>query len=350
MVVDTLERPYRVLVLGGTNFIGRGVVRQLRDHRCAVAVFHRGEHEADDEPEGVRHVHGDRAQLETFRDEFTAFAPDVVVDMRAMVEADAKTTARVMTGIARRAVLISSMDVYRAYDVLRGKDSGSSQPVPFDERSELRKGLYPYRSDPPRADSDPAKWMDGYDKILIERIFLDNDDMPGTVLRLPAVYGPRDRQTRFLAVSKRINDGRHTIVLDETTSGWRFMHGFVDDMAHGIVLATLDDRASGQVYNIGEPQSPTIAERIALVAEAAGWDLRVVLKPSDAGVNEGYNFTQDMVGETTKIRRELGYGEQTPTAQGIRETVSWKRANEPAEVDASSFDYQAEDRLLQEIT
>src|SRR5581483_6048768 len=192
----------RVLVLGGTQFIGRSLVRELHRQGCEIAVFHRGTREAEDEPPGVQHIHGDRANLDDFRQHLAAFDPEVVVDMRALLEAHAVAVARVLTGIARRAVLVSSMDVYRAYDVLRGKDQGGLQPAPISEEAELRRHLYPYRGAELRGDSDPAKWMDDYDKIPIERIFLANTEMPATVLRLPAVYGPWDRQTRFLSVSK----------------------------------------------------------------------------------------------------------------------------------------------------
>jgi nucleoside-diphosphate-sugar epimerase len=49
----------RVLVVGGTVFIGPSVVRQLAHAGHSVAVFHRGEHEID-LPADVRHIHADR--------------------------------------------------------------------------------------------------------------------------------------------------------------------------------------------------------------------------------------------------------------------------------------------------
>ncbi len=55
----------RVLVIGGTRFIGLHTVRALVEAGCEVALFHRG----DTEPEGlphVQHVHGDRRELLSF--------------------------------------------------------------------------------------------------------------------------------------------------------------------------------------------------------------------------------------------------------------------------------------------
>lgn len=48
----------RILVIGGTNFIGPPVVRQLSEMGCEVTVFNRGNTQAD-LPPGVSYVRGD---------------------------------------------------------------------------------------------------------------------------------------------------------------------------------------------------------------------------------------------------------------------------------------------------
>ena len=70
----------RVLVVGGTGFIGPRVVRRLVDGGREVAVFHRGRKEAD-LPEGVERVRGDRRKLGEHAGELRRLAPDVVLDM-----------------------------------------------------------------------------------------------------------------------------------------------------------------------------------------------------------------------------------------------------------------------------
>ena len=54
----------------------------------------------------------------------------------------------------------------------------------------------------------------------------------------------------------------------------------------------------------------------------------------------------DLVVDTGRIRRELGYEEVVPLDEALRRTVTWERANPPAEVDETRFDYAAEDRAL----
>jgi len=78
----------RVLIIGGTVFVGPSVVRELVSGGHEVAVLHRGEHETD-LPASVRHIHGDRARIVDHRDAFRSFDPDTVVDMRSMTEKDA---------------------------------------------------------------------------------------------------------------------------------------------------------------------------------------------------------------------------------------------------------------------
>src|SRR6185437_677540 len=107
----------RILVIGGTQFIGPFVVRRLDRMGHEVTIFHRGQTEADLPPR-VRHIHGARAHLSDFALELQRLAPEVVLDMRALTEYDARATVDAVRGIARRVVAISSMDVYHAFGVL----------------------------------------------------------------------------------------------------------------------------------------------------------------------------------------------------------------------------------------
>src|SRR5207245_5809173 len=133
----------------------------------------------------------------------------------AMTEADARSLGQTFTGIARRVVVASSVDVYRAYDVLRAKEPGPPDPVPLTEDSPLRGQIYPYRGETLREPDDPARWLDDYDKILVERVVLGEPRLPGTVLRLPMVYGPGDYQHRIFAHPTRMDDRRPAILLHD---------------------------------------------------------------------------------------------------------------------------------------
>src|SRR5690348_7731652 len=120
----------RLLILGGTSFIGPAVVSRLLELGHEVTVFHRGEHERDAVPD-VPPIHGDRADLARHADVLRIARPDVVIDMRAMFERDAASAVDTFRGVAGRLVAISSADVYRAYGRLHGSEPGPLEPMPI---------------------------------------------------------------------------------------------------------------------------------------------------------------------------------------------------------------------------
>src|SRR6266704_805124 len=242
----------RILVIGGTNFIGPLVVRTLNEEEHKVTVFHRGQTRTD-LPHGVQELLGDRRPLARSAVELQRIAPEVVLDMIPATEQDAQEVMSIFNGVARRVVAISSQDVYRAFGRVNGKEAGPVDAVPITEDSPLRENLYPYRSEIPRRQDDPRRWEDDYDKILVERVVMSNPDLPGTVLRLPMVYGPGDYQHRLFRYLKRMDDKRPVILLDEAEAQWRWTHGYVENVADAIALAVTDERAAGRIYNVGEP-------------------------------------------------------------------------------------------------
>ena len=126
-----------VLVLGGTRFIGPYVVRLLVEQEHEVTVFHRGETEAD-LPASVRHVHADFASLTEHARKMRYDRPDVVLDMVPYLDKDGHGVDH-FRGIARRAAVVSSCDVYRAFGRLWQTEPGPPDPVPLTEASPLRK-------------------------------------------------------------------------------------------------------------------------------------------------------------------------------------------------------------------
>jgi nucleoside-diphosphate-sugar epimerase len=341
----------RVLIIGGVSFVGLVVTRELLAGGHTVAVYHRGTSEPE-EARGATHIHGDRDELEEARGELAAFRPDVAIHMIAMTEAHGQAFTRALHGVASRAVVISSQDVYRAYGRLLGLEPGAPDPTPLDEDAPLRERLYPYRGEQPRAAEDPTRWQDDYDKILVERAVLAEPELPCAVIRLPAVYGPRDAQRRLRSWLKRMDYGRPAILMDAADAAWRWTFGYVEDIAHAIALAALDSRSAGHIYNVGEREALSLEERARRVATTVGWRGRIMLAPAGTlperlrlGVSNG----QDLVTSSARIRDELSYTEQTAVAETYARAVAWERAHPPETDDPAEYNYDEEDKLLSDL-
>ncbi len=244
----------KILAFGATGFIGPHIVRQLVDRGCEVVVFHRGETHAE-LPSSTRYIVGNRNRLSEFKTSFERLAPDVVLDVISYTEKHAADIVAAFTGIAHRLVVLSSGDVYRNYGGLWGREHHEPDPIPLAEDAPLRERWYPHRSQPSLSFAD----KNDYEKILVERVALSEPQLPGTVLRLPCVFGPGDRHHRLRPYLKRMEDGRPAILLDERQADWRWTRGYVENVAAAIVLALLDERASGHVYNVGEREARTEA-------------------------------------------------------------------------------------------
>jgi nucleoside-diphosphate-sugar epimerase len=336
----------RIVVIGGTNFIGPHVVAILHRLGHEITVYHRGHHEPD-LPPGVRHIHSSLAGIPVlhFPSEIIDPAPDVVLHMFPVGEDDARAAMTRFAGIAGRMVALSSGDVYRAYGRLLGTEPGMAEPLPLDENAPLREALYPYR----HMAAGPADWTFHYDKILAERSVMSHPNLEGTVLRLPAVYGPGDPYRRLRPYIKRMDDRRPAILLESAQAGWRWTHGYVENVAQAIALAVVDDRAAGRIYNVGEAETPTVADRVRRIGGLVGWNGAVVSLESDrlpSHLRAPYQPRQDLVMETSRLRDGLDFVEVCSTDEGLRRTIEWERANPPATGDPGVLEYAAEDAVL----
>ena len=272
----------RTLVIGGTRFIGAHVVGQLVEAGHEVTVFHRGRSDHPGLPV-VRHVRDPRAAypITQVPPAIAEASWDIVVHMVLMGEEDARAAVAAFAGSAGRLVMVSSSDVYRAYGRLTRAEPGPPDPVPLDEAAPLRQSRYPYRGQEDRL----GAFARDYEKILAERVVMAAADPPWTVLRLPKVYGPED------------NADLGTVYGFAGAPHWRWTHGHVRNVASAIVRAATHPKAVRRVFNVGEAVTPTMAERLAALPPAP--DAPPALPPFD--------FGQDLVLDTTRLRAELGF-------------------------------------------
>src|SRR5947208_3501663 len=99
----------RLLVLGGTHFLGRHVVTAALDRGHEVATFTRGVSGAP--PEGVRALHGDRDDPAALPAALGGWAPEFVVDTSCQTRAAARNAAAAL-GDVRGYAFVSSLNAY----------------------------------------------------------------------------------------------------------------------------------------------------------------------------------------------------------------------------------------------
>ncbi|MFL5411721.1 MAG: NAD-dependent epimerase/dehydratase family protein [Myxococcales bacterium] len=324
----------RVVLLGGTRFVGLAILEQLLAYQHEVLIIHRGEHEIEDIA-GVRHLHSARSDLPAHAREIAAFRPEAAVDACAMTLADARAALEALPRDIQL-VLLSSMDVYRAFGSLWARME--TDPLPLTEESPLRERPLPNPG--VQLPGWSFSWSD-YDKIPVERAYLARDAI---VLRLPVVFGEQDYLTREEAVLRRIRAGRKRIPVG--AGNLLFTRGYVRDIAEATRLAISSPRP-GVVYNVGESRTASFGLWMRQIAAAAGAEVEFVRVPDEAlppDLRLAGTFSQHLLVDSGYAREELGFRPIDP-AESLRRSVEWHLANPP---EGGQGDFAADDAALRQ--
>jgi nucleoside-diphosphate-sugar epimerase len=102
----------RLLVLGGTHFLGRHVTEAALARGHDVATFTRGVSGAP--PEGARALHGDRDDPAALPAALDGWTPELVVDTSCQTRAAARNAAAVLGGV-RGYAFVSSLNAYATW-------------------------------------------------------------------------------------------------------------------------------------------------------------------------------------------------------------------------------------------
>lgn len=335
----------KVLVIGGTRFIGAFTAKLLLSKGHEVVLFHRKKSN-NNIIKGVSHIYGDFEKFDEKIAEIKKFNPDIVLDMIARTENHANKLVDLCNKInCKKVVVISSGDVYRAYENIIGIKKGNIQPVPIKEEDELRTICFPLKN------FNMGKAADEYEKMLVEKAIIKNcANLTWSILRLSAVYGPYDYQMRMFEYIKPMADKRPYILIDEDLAEWVESKCYVENAAQAIVKAIENDNANGNIFNVGEDTSVSELKWIEKIAEIMNWKGKIIKVPSGRLLDHSeFNTAQNWVMDTSKIRKKLHYCESISFDEGLERTIEWELQSKYKEEALKKIDYGKEDNILKEL-
>lgn len=264
----------KVLIIGGTRFIGKEIATQMLKLGHTVTLFNRGKNKP---PYDCPQIRGDVNNLTNYRDEILKYNPDVVIHCIAYTEKHAMDCVEVLKGKDTHVIVLSSMDCYDAFQaVVRGKETSD---FPVDERMPVTSIRHYWQG-------SAHEGADDYDKNLMTSVFQDafcKGLIKSTILRLPMIYGPNDYQfeNRHGSIIRRILDKRREYVISSLEQGQIATHGYIENIGAAIIHACENSKVYGKIYNIGELKVRTRRRWAELYAKAAGWEFEFEVLPTE---------------------------------------------------------------------
>lgn len=322
----------KVLVIGGTGNISRGIVAAALSSGHEVTVFTRGTN-LDAPPKGVRHIVGDRRDRPAFEAQLAAERFDAVYDMISFSEEDATSSLRAFRGRVEHFVQCSTVMTYGVPFPYNG--------VNIDEDAPLQ-GSSPY----------------GLGKIAADRLLLkahQDDSFPVTIMKPSYTHGPGNplyRQvggtTRWLS---RMREGKPILSAGDGLNYFQYLAS--KDAGAGFVGLLGKKHCIGQTYNIVHPQPRSWDEWQRTAAEAMGVEAKLVHVSQDIllalapdrfkSMRDGFGHHQIFRHE--KLMRDVPeFNPQTPLVESLREVITWM--DQHSLIDQHD-DSDLEDRIIQ---
>ncbi len=322
----------RILVIGGTLFIGKLLVARLLEAGHEVTLLHR----KAENPFGskVADAVADRNDAAAVASALAGRRFDAAYDIaydwqRGTTAPQVEATARAVPGELSRYIFMSSAGAY-------------GEGLNHDEDDPLAPSTHPSDYVRNKAESERALF-----RLHRETGF------PAVTFRPPFVYGPENAFYREAFFWDRIRAGRPVIVPGDGQRLMQFV--YVNDLVAASLAALESPAAPGRAYNIGHEAPLTHLEAVNAFAAACGKPVEIVRVPREIIVrNGGHVFKVPMYfGEyydlppiterIARVQRELGVS-VTPLANGLKETYQWYTAHAPRR----KLDFAFEDKLIRE--
>jgi nucleoside-diphosphate-sugar epimerase len=293
----------KVLVIGGTGYIGSHTVEELVRRGHNVSVFARGQtraHLAED----VALIKGDRHNREDLT-RARSLRFDAIIDINAYTREETQTVINLFDGLLSRFVHLSTLSACRQTSLL-----------PFDENDPLV--------------TDPTDSY-GYNKAECERALRwahTKSGFPFVSVRPVAVFGPRDDKSRENYYLKRMIAGDPIIVPD--SGAVPIFALFVKDLAAVLANALTAEGAAGNAYHLIQSEVVSLNDHIKNIAQIAGVEADVAHIPHALLERLGFNLKHFpynsgdrlVLIDTSAARRDLNFAPK-PYMPVLRETIEY---------------------------
>jgi GDP-L-fucose synthase len=305
----------RVVVTGGSGFLGRSVVAQLGARGCKSVIVPRSKDYDLRDRSAVQRLYRDAR-------------PDLVIHLAAVVGGIGANRAHPGRFFYDNVVMgIETLEQARLFNVSKFVGIGTIcaypkiTPVPFHE-DDLWNG-YPEETNAPYG---IAKKM-----LLVQSQAYRSEYGYNAIHLLPVnLYGPGDNfdpesshviPALIRKMTEAVDSGaRHVTLWGDGTPTREFL--YVDDAAEAILLAS--ERYEGaEPVNIGSGMEIRIADLAQEVARAVSFGGEIIWDASKPNGQPRRSL------DTTRAEKAFGFRAHTPFADGLRETAAWFRANHP---------------------
>jgi len=330
----------KLLVLGGSQFVGQAMVAEALARGWNVTTFNRGRSGTD--LPGVTAVRGDRwdrADLERL----SASGPwDAVVDTSGYVPRNVLEAAEVLEPSVGRYVFVSTLSAYEGWPTQPLTEDSPVLPCPPDADETFGTDT----------ENGPSRY--GFQKSGCESaVGQVYGAARSTVLRLGVVLGPQEYVGRLPWWLHRIAKGGRVLAPGNPDRSIQPID--VRDVA-GFALDTVTAGRAG-VFNLTGAGDATFGDFLDACAKATGADSEMVWTPDEVLLEHGVGQWSELPlwriaagtwNVSTAKARAVGLSTR-PLAETVRDTWEWVRATGLAESGIPAgigIDGEKEQRIL----
>ena len=240
-------KPLKVLILGGTGFIGPHFVDVLGSAGHTITLFNRGKRDAEAKP-GVEQLLGDRnGQIDSLKGRDW----DVVIDNSGYTPKQVRATAELLKGHTQFYLFISSVAVYADF-----KKAGIDEDYPLKVLAD------------PTVEEVTGETYGGL-KVLCEKVVESTYGKNACIIRPSYIAGPGDHTDRFTYWPWRVSKGGEMIAPGKPGDPFQYID--VRDLA-AFVRTCVEKRVSG-AYNLCTPSGAvTIGSLLETSKKVTGAD------------------------------------------------------------------------------